>query len=92
MLRQVAYDLVSNTSQKPRAPQPTDPKDNHYQHKLNPDQLDKLGGGQAQRGDGAERSVKSEFDYNSKKNFTDMLKEPSKQQMLARLHQNDGMK
>jgi len=31
------------------------------------------------------RSVKSEFDYGSKKNFTDVLGAPNKAQQLARL-------
>ena len=42
-------------------------------------------GGASGNDDDVARSVKSEFDYNSKKKFTDVLGEPNKAAQLARL-------
>ena len=58
--------------------------DQRQQSALNKDSLSRMGGHPAEGGDIA-RSVKSEFDYDSKKKFTDVLGAPNKAAQLARL-------
>jgi len=59
-----------------------------YEHKqsLDKNKLSHLRGNDNNQGDVA-RSVKSEFDYDSKKKFTDVLGQPNKAAQLARLQQ-----
>lgn len=86
-----AYDLVSNASRvagdvaniKDVAPKGNDT----YEHRntiLDQGKLSHLQGSPDRKQQDA-RSVKSEFDYNSKKKFTDVLGDPSKAQQLTRL-------
>lgn len=82
----VAHDLVSNAS---RANEVADQRDfqNAQDNKntnLNKDQLSQMNGGNS-KGEIDLRSVKSEYDYGSKRKFTDVLGEPNKAQQLARL-------
>ena len=63
--QRVAHDLVSNTSRQPVEPRPLEPLTQHSLHSL-PRGMDK---GE----DEIVRSVKSEFDYESKKKFTELV-------------------
>jgi hypothetical protein len=76
----VAHDLVSNTSRQPAVePKALEPLTQHSLHSL-PKGVER----------GEEeivRSVKSEFDYDSKKKFTELVQQPSKAQQLARMQQ-----
>lgn len=86
-----AHDLVSNAS---RAGDVADLREvampESYTHKQSLLTQDQIRAQMRERAQGAQeqqdtRSVKSEFDYSSKKKFTDVLGEPNKAQQLARL-------
>ena len=83
----VAHDLVSNASRPANmADVQANPAGFDHKATLDKDKLSRMGGNDASQ-DNELRSIKSEFDYNSKKKFTDVLGEPSKAAQLARLQQ-----
>jgi hypothetical protein len=68
----VAHDLVSNASRPANLAEVADPAGFDHMATLDKDRLSQMGGNNAPKDDEL-RSVRSEFDYGSKKKFTDVL-------------------
>lgn len=79
--------MISNASGRQNIADVNQIRPSGYDHKQTQLEAQKLAQMRGARDNQDEdlRSVRSEIDYANKKNFTDMLGEPSKAQQLARL-------